>query len=116
MKKYVREHSKKFIFFYITCIWKLHFTNNYTGFISANTEYKRIFLLGCEPFDMIETYLFRQIEYLNNKKGLDTYHIGEMKIKFISEFRFKTYNPYIDMPKQMVEWNVIRKNMRILNL
>ena len=32
-----------------------------------------------------------------------------MEITLLSDFRFMTYNHYIDMPKQMVEWNHIRK-------
>ena len=59
-RKYVEEHNRKFNFFYKTCKWKLHFTSIYTGFVSANTEHKRLFLLGCEPCDMLETYLFRR--------------------------------------------------------
>ena len=109
MKKYVQENSKKFIFFYINCKWKLNFSSYHTGFIYANTEYKHFFLLGSEPCDMLETYLFTQIEYLYSKEALDTYHIGEMKITFISEVRFMTYHHYLDMPKQMVELNLIRK-------
>ena len=40
LREYFKEYSKKFIFFYITCKWKLHFSNPHTGFISENTEYK----------------------------------------------------------------------------
>ena len=109
VKKYVKEYSKKFIFFYITCKWKLHFSNYHTGFKFANTEYKRLFLLVCDQCDMLEMYLFSRIEYLHTMDGLETRHTGEMKITFITEFRFMTYNHYIDIPKQMVEWNLMRK-------
>ena len=36
-------------------------------------------------------------------------HIGEMKICFISDFRIMKYDPYIDIPKQIVERNLIEK-------
>ena len=58
---------------------------------------------------MLETYLFRQIEYLYDTEGLETTHITEMKISFIREFRFMTYDHYMDMPKHAVERNLIRK-------
>ena len=58
---------------------------------------------------MLETYSFVQIEWLYIKDRLEMSLIGDMKITFITEFRFMTFNLYIDMPKQMVEWNLIRK-------
>ena len=109
MRKYVKKYSEKFIFSYINCKGKLHFSNCHTGFISANTEYKRIYLSACEPCDMLETYLFSEMEYLYITDRLDLSHISEMKITFITEFRFMTYNHYMDKPKQMFERNLLRK-------
>ena len=109
LRQVVKEYSEILSFFLKTSKWKLHFSFYHTGFISANTEYKLFFLLGCEPFDMLERYLLRQNEYLYSKEGLDTYHKGEMELTFISEVRFMTYNHYIVMPERMVEWNLIRK-------
>ena len=63
-RKYAKEYSLKFIFFYITCKWKLHFTKNYTSFTSANTEYKRLYLSNIEPCEMLEMYLFIEIDFL----------------------------------------------------
>ena len=50
----------------------------------------------------------RQIEYLTTE-GLELSHISEMKITFISEFRLMTYNHYMDMPKKIVERNMLGK-------
>ena len=53
-------------------------------------------------------FLMGQIEYLTTG-GLELSHISEIKITFITEFRFMTYNHYMDMPKQMVERNLLRE-------
>ena len=112
LRKYVKEYIKEIIFFYITCKWKLHFSNCHTSFISANTEYKRIYLLGSEPCDMLETYLFSEIEYLYFTDRSELSYISEMTITFITEFRFMAYNHYMDLPKQMVERNLLRKKRK----
>ena len=102
-EKYVKEYSKKLIFFYIICKWKLHFTNGYTSYIGANTEYRRNDLSNCEPCAMLEKYLFSESEYLYNTDRLELNYISEMKITSTSDFRFMKYNHYIDIPKQTVE-------------
>ena len=59
LRNYVKAYSKKFTFFYTTCKWNLQFSNCNTVFISANTEYRRHFLLGCDPYSLLEMYLMR---------------------------------------------------------
>ena len=58
---------------------------------------------------MLAMFLFSEIEYLYIRDRLELNYTSEMEITFISDFRFMTYSHYIDMPKQVVEWNLIRK-------
>ena len=39
-----------------------------------------------------------------------------MEITFISDFRFMKYNHYINIPKQMIEWNLVQKKHKNLKL
>ena len=102
LKKYVDDYNKKFVIYIIICKWKLHFSD-----IIINVESNRLYNIH-RPSWNLRSYLISKIEYLENK-GHKFSHISEMNIVFISNLRNMTYRHYLQIPKSMLEWTMIKK-------
>ena len=102
LKKYVDDYNKKFVLYIIICKWKIHFSD-----IIINIESNRLYNIH-RPNWNLRSYLISKIEYLENK-GHKFSHISEMNIVFISKLRNMTYQHYLQIPKSMLEWTMIKK-------
>ena len=102
LKKYVDDYNKKFVFYIIICKWKLHFSDTI-----INVKSNRLYIIH-RPGWNLRSYLISKIEYLENK-GHKFSHISEMNIVFISDLRNMTYRHYLQIPKSMLEWTMIKK-------
>ena len=102
LKKYVRDYCKKFAFFIIECKWKLDFDNN----IFCVNSYK---IYNINSFWDIRRFLLAKIRkferFFRNKFS----NISGMNILFIANLRNVTYEHYINQPKPMIEWTLIKK-------
>ena len=102
LRKYVDDYNKKFVIYIIICKWKLHFSDTI-----INVESNRLYNIH-RPGWNLRSYLISKIEYLENK-GHKFSHISEMNIVFISNLRKMTYRHYLQIPKSMLEWTMIKK-------
>ena len=88
---------------------EIKFFNFLYGLHKSKVRIETIISFKMWPVWYVRGDLITQIKNLYFKEGLDTYHIGERKITFITEFTFMTYDHYVNMPKQMVGRNLIEK-------
>ena len=97
--------KKKFKLFVIICEWKLFFDNNIIFYVKTNEKYN-IF-----PIWDLRTLLLDKINsYEHNAYKFS--HISEWNITFITNLRSMTYKQYIQQPKSMLEWTLIKKLAR----
>ena len=101
LKKYVDDYNKKFVIYIIICKWKLHFSD-----IIINIESNRLYNIHRAGWKL-RSYLISKIEDLENK-GHKFSHITRMNIQFISNLRNMTYRYYLQIPKSMLEWTIIK--------
>ena len=101
LKKYIRDYSKKFAFFIIECKWKLDFDNN----IFCVNSYKMHNL--CSFRDIRRFLLTKICKYESMRYKF--IKISEMKISFVSCRINMTYEHYIEQPKSMLEWTIVKK-------
>ena len=102
LKKYVDDYNKKFVIYIIICKWKLHFSD-----IIIKIESNRLYNIHRAGWKL-RSYLISKIEDLENK-GHKFSHISEMNVQFISNLRNMTYRYYLQIPKSMLEWTIIKK-------
>ena len=102
LKKYVDDYNKKFVFYIIICKWKLHFSNTI-----INIKSDRLCNIYI-PTRKLRPYLISKIEDFESV-GHKFSHISEMNIVFISKLRNMSYQHYLQIPKPMIEWTMIRK-------
>ena len=102
LKNYVNDYNKKFVLYKIICKWKLHFSD-----IIINIKSKRLYNNN-RPNWNLRSYLISKIEDFENK-GHKFSHISEMNVVFISKLRNMTYQHYLQIPKSMLEWTMIKK-------
>ena len=102
LKKYVDDYNKKFVLYIIICEWKMHFSDTI-----INVKSNRLYNIH-RPGWNLRSYLISKIEYLENQ-GHKFSHISEMNFVFISNLRNMTYRHYLQIPKSMLEWTLIKK-------
>ena len=102
LKKYVDDYNKKFVIYIIICKWKLHFSD-----ITIKIESNRLYNIHRAGWNL-RSYLISKIEDFENK-GHKFSHISEMNVVFISKLRNITYQHYLQIPKSMLEWTMIKK-------
>ena len=102
LKKYVDDYNKKFVLYIIICKWKLHFSDT---IINVKTDRLYNFYI---PSRKLRPYLKSKIEDFESDDHKFS-HISEMDIMFISDLRNMTYQHYLQIPKPMIEWTIIRK-------
>ena len=102
LKKYVDYYNKKFVIYIIICKWKLHFSD-----IIINVESNRLYNIHRGGWKL-RSYLISKIED-QEYNGHKFSHISEMNITFISKLRNMTYKHYLQIPKSMLEWTMIKK-------
>ena len=102
LKKYVDDYNKKFEFYLISCKWKLHFSDTI-----INIKSDRLYNIYI-PSRKLRPYLISKIEDFESD-GHKFSHISQMNIVFISNLRNMTYQHYLQIPKPMIEWTIIRK-------
>ena len=102
LKKYVEEYNKKFGIYIIICEWKLHFSDTI-----INIKSDRLYNLYI-PRRKLRPYLISKIDDFESK-GYKLSNISEMNITFISNMRNMTYSHYLQIPKSMLEWTMIKK-------
>ena len=101
-KKYVDDYNKKFEFYLISCKGKLHFSDTI-----INMKSDRLYNIYI-PRRKLRSYLLSKIEVIETADSKFS-HISEMNIEFISNLRNITYHHYLQIPKPMIEWTIIRK-------
>ena len=102
LKKYVDDYNKKFVLYIIICKWKLHFSVTI-----INVKSDRLYNIYI-PSWKLRSYLISKIDDFENE-GHKFSHISEMNIVFISDLRNMTYQHYLQIPKPMIEWTIIKK-------
>ena len=102
LKKYVDDYNKKFVLYIIICKWKIHFSD-----IIINIESNRLYNINRDGWKL-RSYLISKIED-QEYNGHKFSHISEMNIVFISNLRNMTYQHYLQIPKSMLEWTIIKK-------
>ena len=102
LKKYVDDYNKKFVLYIIICKWKLHFSDTI-----INVKSDRLYNIYI-PRRNLRPYLISKIEDFESD-GHKFSHISEMNIAFISDLRNMTYDHYLQIPKPMIKWTIIRK-------
>ena len=102
LEKYVDDYNKKFVLYKIICKWKLHFSDTI-----INVKSDRLYNIHPDGWNLKRT-LISKIEYLENE-GHKFSHISEMNIVFIADLRKMTYQHYLQIPKSMLEWTIIKK-------
>ena len=102
LEKCVDDYNKKFVLYIIICKWKLHFSDTITN-VKSDKLYN-IYI----PRRKLRSYLISKIEDFESD-GHKFSHISEMNIVFISDLRNMTYQHYLQIPKPMIEWTIIRK-------
>ena len=102
LKNFVDEYNKKFEFYIIVCKWKLHFSDTI-----INIKSDRLYNIYI-PRRKLRLYLLSKIEDFETADRKFS-HLSEMNIEFISNLRNMTYQHYLQIPKPMIEWNIIRK-------
>ena len=102
LRKHISDYSKKFIFFITRCQCKLIFDIDKTN-VSIEPDIYKTHLL----FEF-RRYLLEKITSFE-KKGYKFSHISEMKITFITNRRYMTYELYLQQTKSMLEWTLIKK-------
>ena len=102
LKYYVDDYNKKFVLYTIICKWKLHFSDTIN-----NIKSDRLYNIHPDGWNLRRN-LISKIEYLENDEHKFS-HISEMNIEFISNLRNMTYQHYLQIPKPMIEWTIIRK-------
>ena len=110
LKNFVVDYNKKFVFYYVRCKWKLHFSDITIDFDSKRT-------CNCESWKFLKMLLISKIKYFENKRHKFS-HISEMNFVFISNLRDLTYNHDIKVPKTMLEWAInikLAKNPELIN-
>ena len=101
LNKYIRDYRKKFNFFIIECKFKLDFDNN-IFFVNLYTKNNLCSLSDIRKFLLTKICKFERMGYKFT-------NISEMKILFVSKLIDMTYEYYINKPKGMLEWNLIKK-------
>ena len=103
LKKHISDYLKRFDFFIIICEWKLVFQQTT---ISVKSDRYSIQV----PRDLRRFLL----EKLSNfeRMGYKFSNISVMKISFITTLGNMTYEHYIQRPKSMLEWTLIKKLAR----
>ena len=102
LQEHVDDYNKKFEFYLIYCRLKLHFSDTIIDIKS-----KMLYNLF-PPSWYLRTFLLSKIERLENDECIFS-HISNMEIVFIANFRNATYNHYLQLPKSMLEWTMIKK-------
>ena len=102
LKKYIADYNKKFEFYIIVCKWKLAFSDTIINIKSDRLN--NIYI----PRRKLRPYLISKIENLE-RAGRKFSHISEMNVVFISDLRNMTYEHYLQIPKPMIEWTMIKK-------
>ena len=102
LKNFVDDYNKKFEFFKIFCKWKLHFSDTIIN-VKSGSLYN-IHRAGWN----LRRNLMSKIEYFESN-GHKFSHISEMNIVFITDLTNATYGPYLQIPKPMIEWVLLRK-------
>ena len=102
LKKYVDDCNKKFVLYIIICKWKVHFSDTI-----INIKSDRLYNIYI-PRRKLRSYLISKIDDFENK-GHKFSHISEMNVVFISKLRNMTYQHYLQIPKSMLEWTIIKK-------
>ena len=101
LKKYAWDYYKKFAFFIFMCKWKLDIDN-----IIFCVESDRLY--NIHGFWDIRGFLFAKINSFE-KIGYKFSNISQMNIPLITNLRNMTYEHYINQPKPMVEWTLMKK-------
>ena len=102
LKKYVDDYNKKFELYIIICKWNLHFSDTI-----INVKSDRLYNIYI-PRRKLRPYLISKIEDFESVDRKFSY-ISEMNIAFISNLRNITYDYYLQIPKSMLEWTMIKK-------
>ena len=102
LQSYVDDYNKKFILYVIICKWKLHFSDT---IIEVKSD--RLYNNNRYNWNMRQN-LLSKIVYLDNDES-KFFHISEMNIVFISDPKNMTYENYINLPKSMLEWTLVKK-------
>ena len=102
LEKYVDKYNKKIEFYFIFCKWKMHFSDTIINIKSDRLH--NIYISGRK----LRSYLISKIEDFE-RVGHKFSHISEMNIVFISDLRNMTFQHYLQIPKPMIEWTIIRK-------
>ena len=101
LNKYVRDYCKKFAFFIVSCKWKLDFDNNIFC-VNSHKQY------NIYSFRDIRRFLLSKVLKIE-RMGYIFSNISEINILFITNLRNMAYEHYINQPKPMVEWALIKK-------
>ena len=102
LQKHVDDYNKKFDFYSIYCKWKLHFSDTIIDVKSDR-------LHNICPFRWnLRVMLLSKIARLENEESIFS-HISDMEIVFITHWRNATYGHYLQIPKTMLEWSMIKK-------
>ena len=109
LKNFVDDYNKKFEFYLIVCKWKLKFSDTI-----INIKSDRLYNIHRAGWNLRRS-LLSKIEYLENN-GHKFSHISEMNIVFITDLRNVTYYHYLQIPKPMLEWTIIKKLANNLKL
>ena len=97
--KHISDYFKRFGFFIIRCECKLVFDKT---IICTNSERYSI-----DIFWDLRRFLLEKITNFE-KSGYKFSNIPEMKITFITDLRKMTYEFYLQQPKSMMEWTLIK--------
>ena len=97
LKKYIRDHDKKFYFYRTITKFHLKFSNMST-IVKPSTKSKNI-------THGLREILLEKIKYYEDR-GHIFESLTDMSIIFISCFRYMTYTIYLQIPKSMLEWKI----------
>ena len=103
LKKHMSDYLKRFEFFIIICEWKLVFEQ--TTISVKSDRYSIQIPWGLRSFLLEKITNFERMGYKFSK-------ISDMKISFITLLNNMTYEHYLQRPKSMLEWTLIKKLAR----
>ena len=103
LNKHISDYLKRFEFFIIICEWKIVFEQTT---ISVKSDRYSIQV----PWDL-RRFLLEKISNFE-RMGYKFSNISDMKISFIALLRNMTYEHYLQRPKSILEWTLIKKLAR----